>query len=34
MLEVEQATMNAEAVARLDALREQMGLPMPQPPAR
>ncbi|HEY6533653.1 MAG TPA: PspA/IM30 family protein [Acidimicrobiales bacterium] len=34
MLEVEQATMNAEAVARLDALREQMGLPMPQPPVR
>jgi phage shock protein A len=34
MLEVEQATLNAEAVARLDALREQMGLPMPQPPAR
>jgi phage shock protein A len=34
MLEVEQATMNAEAVARLDALREQLGLPMPQPPVR
>ncbi len=34
MLEVEQATMNAEAVARLDSLREQLGLPVPQPPAR
>ena len=34
MLEVEQATMNAEAVARLDALREQLGLPMAQPPVR
>lgn len=34
MLEVEQATMNAEAVARLDALRDQLGLPTPQPPAR
>ena len=34
MLEVEQATMNAEAVARLDSLREQLGLPLPQPPVR
>jgi phage shock protein A len=34
MLEVEQATMNAEAVARLDSLREQLGLPVPQPPVR
>ena len=34
MLEVEQATLNAEAVARLDDLREQLGLPVPQPPAR
>ena len=34
MLEVEQATMNAQAVARLDALREQLGLPLPQPPVR
>jgi phage shock protein A len=34
MLEVEQATMNAEAVARLDALRLQLGLPVPQPPVR
>ncbi len=34
MLEVEQATMNAEAVARLDTLREQLGLPVPQPPVR
>ncbi len=34
MLEVEQATMNAEAVARLDALRQQLGLPVPQPPSR
>jgi phage shock protein A len=34
MLEVEQATMNAEASARLDELRAQLGLPLPQPPAR
>jgi len=36
MLEVEQAAMNAEAVARLDALRSQLGLPSPaaEPPAR
>jgi len=34
MLEVEQAALNAEAVARLDALREQLGLPMAQPPVR
>jgi phage shock protein A len=34
MLEVEQATMNAEAVARLDTLRTQLGLPVPQPPVR
>jgi len=34
MLEVEQATLNAEATARLDALREQLGLPMAQPPVR
>jgi phage shock protein A len=34
MLEVEQATMNAEAVARLDGLRAQLGLPLAQPPVR
>jgi phage shock protein A len=34
MLEVEQATLNAEAVARLDGLRAQLGLPLPQGPAR
>ncbi len=34
MLEVEQAAMNAEAVARLDQMRAQLGLPLPQPPAR
>ena len=34
MLEVEQATMNAEALARLDTLRAQLGLPVSQPPAR
>jgi hypothetical protein len=34
MLEVEQATLNAEAVARLDGLRAQLGLPVPQGPAR
>lgn len=33
MLEVEQAALNAEATARLDVLRAQLGLPTPQPPA-
>jgi len=31
MLEVEKAAMNTEAVARLDVLREQMGLPVASP---
>jgi phage shock protein A len=31
MMEVEKAAMNTEAVARLDSLREQLGLPMANP---
>jgi hypothetical protein len=31
MLEVEKAALNTEAIARLDVLREQMGLPVASP---